>query len=251
MTREEHDIQPEDTIPPGDPNEAASETPGGLVLHSGQQLPTTPNLRRQLKLGLDAVLSGPRPEVQSPEDTYAIQRRLAAIGEQAKDYGRAFTAFEREDLRPAMAEILADAVGEQDGIPNGALVVPDADGTNIKIAPDTANSYDIDTDMIFNAVAQGVMETSRDALAEMFRREYAGDGATAQMILASVLALGMRQAVALGKFEPQVSKVRAYAVEVARGEGGDITAAILKGSIKKTVIDRGVKVTRTAAKKEK
>jgi hypothetical protein len=223
----------------------------GLILHEGVQLPTTPNLRRQLKLGLDAVLSEPRPEVQSPEDTFALQRRLAAIGEQAKDYGRAFTAFEKEDLRPAMAEILADAVGEQDGIPNGALVVPDADGTNIKISPAKENSYSIDTDMVYNAVAQSVMETGRDALAAMFRAEYAGDGATAQMHLAAVLTLGMQQAAALGKYEPQVSKVRAFADEVARTEGGDITAAILKSSIKKTVIDKGVTVTRVTPKAPK
>lgn len=223
----------------------------GLILHGGQQLPTTPNLRRLLKQNLDAVLSEPRGEVHSPEDTFALQRRLAGIGEQAKEYGRAFTAFEKEDLRPAMAEILADAVGEQDGIPNGTLVVPDADGTNIRIAPQTKNEYDIDPDLIFQAVAQGVMEEAREVIGAMFQAEYNGDGAGTQMHLANVLVGAMRQAAALGSYSPQVSKVRQYATEVARTEGGDITSAMLQSAIRKTVKDMGIKVERVQPKAAK
>jgi hypothetical protein len=223
----------------------------GLMLHEGVQLPTTPNLRRQLKLGLAAILSEPRPDVVGPEDTFALQRRLAAVSETAKEYGRAFTAFEREDVRPAIAEILADAVGEQDGIPNSGLTIPDTDGTDIRIGVVSETEYEIDPEMVFQAVSMQVMTEASDPVTAMFRAEFDGDGATAQLLLSGLLVEVCKQAVALGKFTPQVSKVRAYAKEVARVEGGDTTAAVMTAAIRKRTIHRGITVERKQPKSAK
>lgn len=57
----------------------------------------------------------------------------------------------------------------------------------------------------------------------------------------------MRALVQCGKFEPQVTKVRAYADSLAR-QGEDGLAAAVNSAINKTVKLKGVKVGRKVAK---
>jgi hypothetical protein len=220
-----------------------------LVLHDGRHVPAAPDLRKQLHLGLDAMITEGRAgrTVAAPEDTYPLQRRLAAVEETAKDYGRAFSEFAR-DVRAVVEEELADAVGEQDGIPMSGLTVPDTDGTDLKITLDARNEYDVDRDALFPALAYAVLSEQSDAISAMFRAEFTGDGDTAQAALVGLLTYAMGRAVNHGRFEPRVSKVRATAKELARQPGGDVLAGTVTDAIRKTVLYRGVRVERTQPK---
>jgi hypothetical protein len=219
----------------------------GLVLHDGQRLPSTPSLLKLLKQGLDSVLLEIKTKVETPEDSYAGQRRLAEIAETAKSYGRAFTTFERSSVRPAIAELLIDAVGEQDGVPTSGITVPDIDGTNIKISVDTENDYEIDQDSLRSALAFALITERADRLGEMFRAEFDGDPETVRHILAEVLVQAMESITAQGAFKPQITKVRATAKLLARLPGGDKIAATVTGAIKKTVKFKGISVDREQA----
>jgi hypothetical protein len=223
------------------------DTEQGLVLHDGQRLPSTPSLLKLLKLGLASVLTEIKAEINTPEDSFAGQRRLVKIAEDAKSYGRAFTTFERNEVRPAMEELLVDAVGEQDGVPTSGITVPDVDGTNIKIGIDTENNYEVDRDALMSALAFALMTERRDRLGQMFAAEFAGNGDESEQILAEVLVQAMESITAQGAFKPQITKVRATAKLLARLPGGDKIAATVTGAIKKTVKFKGITVDREQA----
>lgn len=219
----------------------------GLVLHDGQRLPSTPNLLKLLKQGLASVMAEIKTTVDTPEDSFAGQRRLAAIAETAKSYGRAFTTFERDSVRPAMEDLLIDAVGEQDGIPTSGITVPDIDGTNIKISVNTENDYQIDQDALKSALAFALITERRERLGQMFAAEFEGNGDEAETILAEILTQAMESITAQGSFKPQITKVRATAKLLARLPGGPKIAATVTGAIKKKVNFKGITVDRTQA----
>lgn len=195
-----------------------------------------------------ADLVATRGEVTSREDTYDVQRRLANSLEKCSAFGAAFTAATAL-LKQYVEEELVLAVGEQDGIPVGPLKVPDALG-DVRITLDQKHTYDIDVEILLGAVAATV-STPNDGtpdLAAYVTSIVEGDAADhAPEDLPDVLAQAMidaqRRLVDCGKFAPQVTKVRAYAAEIAR-QGSDSLAAIVSGAIVKTTEHKGVKITR-------
>jgi hypothetical protein len=200
-----------------------------------------------------AELVDARGEVVSREDTFDVQRRLANSLEKCSAFAAAFTAATKL-LKQYVEEELVLAVGEQDGIPVGPLKVPDALG-DVSISLDQTHTYDIDVETLFSAVAATVstpgVENAGHDLAETVTAIVEGDHARGPADLPDVLAQAMidaqRKLTTCGKFTPQVSKVRAYAAEIAR-QGSDPLAAVVSAAITKTTEHKGVKITRKGTK---
>lgn len=206
------------------------------------------------------LVTADRTAVVSAEDTYDVQRRLAGSLEKCKAYREAFTAAETL-LKQYQEEELISAVGEQDGIPVGPLTVPDAHG-DISITLDQKHTYDIDVDTLVSAIAATVQEgwnyeeahSHHDkgaTLAEFITAVVEGDSTTPPAELENLLATALMAAqfklTECGKFSPQVTKVRAYAAEVAR-TGADGLSAMVAGAVVKTTEYKGLKTNRKAPK---
>lgn len=196
-----------------------------------------------------AELVAARGEVVSREDTFDVQRRLANSLEKCAAFGAAFGAATKL-IKQYVEEELVLAVGEQDGIPVGPLKVPDAQG-DVTIGLDQKHTYAIDVETLFAAVAATISTPSTENagldLAAEVTAMVEGDHARGPEDLPDVLAQAMidaqRKLTGCGKFEPQVTKVRAYAAEIAR-QGSDPLAAVVSGAINKTTEHKGVKITR-------
>lgn len=229
----------------------------GLVLVDGRRLPETTDLRRALKLGLDQVLTEGYEarggaEVEKPEDAYPLLRRLGALSETARDYGRAFTDFARE-VEARAGDDLAEMYGEQDGIPNQGAKVPDADGTTVSVQPDYVNEYSFDLDALINGVVVDLVsngdDEARAALAAMFKAEFEGDAETSVRNLCWVLVEVVQRVLALGKFTPQVTKTRALSKSLST-HGQDGLASTIGDATKKNVKHKGIKITREHPKEK-
>lgn len=225
----------------------------GLALHDGRHLPTTADLRTVLREGLDAVQAEEwekrgGAEVAKPEDAYALLRRYGAMAETATDYSRAFADFVKE-IKGRAGDELSTMYGEQDGVPNADASVPDADGTTIKVKRDHENRYSFDLDSIISATVLLMLADPEvnEALAEMFQAEFRGDGATTITHLSWVIGDGVRRVLGTGKFEAQVTKVRALAKDAATA-GDDALASTVTGAIKKTTRLKGIQITREQPK---
>jgi len=194
------------------------------------------SLREQLETAYQAALEI-RGEAQLPEDTYDIQRALAAATDALKAYSGVFYDLRRY-VSQLVEEQLIDAVGEQTrvsgddseplytgtGTPNQGLRIPDPAG-DVVLSLDNANSYSFDMDQLIAAVvtAETVEHLTED--------------------LPQVLERAIRTFLELGKFDPQISKVQAYARKRAR-EGDDAVASVVTSAIRKTVTYKGVKYER-------
>jgi len=227
----------------------------GLALHDGRQLPTTRDLRTVLREGLDAVQAEEYAarggaEVEKPEDAYALLRRFGAMEETAVDYMRAFGDFAKE-IRVRAGEQLSIMHGEQDGVPNADAAVPDTDGTTIKVKREHANSYSFDLDAVISGTIVLMLADPEvnEALAEMFQAEFKGEAETTIRHLSWVLGEGVRRVLATGKFEAQVTKVKALA-KAAAGAGNDSLASTVTGAIKKTTVLKGFKIEREQPKEK-
>jgi hypothetical protein len=183
-----------------------------------------------------------RGDVHAPEDTFGMQRSLAAVIDVCGEYGRAFTTVAKE-ARAVAEEELIDALGEQEGVPNGGLTVPDAEG-DVRIDLDTANSYAIDLGNLLPAVAFAVM-TERVQQVEALIDPH-DENAEGEDILADLLIAAMSKLIDTGKYEPQVSKVRAFKAALSRLPDADGVASTVE--VRKTVSYRGVKVSRKEPK---
>lgn len=192
--------------------------------------------------------------VLSPADTFRVQRYLQGVSEKLAEYERVFKRV-RADIKLLVAEVLADAVGEQDGVPTEGLTVPDRDG-DIRIGLDTTREHTINQDMLLPAFASMFAEEHVDHIMQTYKATdpehacCASDPSTVQAHRAAV-GVAIAEAVAaalisidqLGKFEPQVSKVRAYAKDLARN-GEDRAASIVAAAITTKTTYNGVKVER-------
>lgn len=211
-----------------------------LELAGAPNLPAPHDLVGMLRARLEEVVTSARKnrgQVLTPEDTYEIQRGLAGVIEGLTDYARAFQKIAKE-AKGYVEDELIDAVGEQDGIPVAGLKVPDTDGTTVVIGRDMANVYSFDHDALFNAVAHTVFAQFED-VARNTEESFIG-----------MMIVAMRQLVALGKFEPQITKVKAFTAELARLGGGPTIASTVTSSIDKKPVYRGVKIEREQPKRQ-
>lgn len=220
------------------------------------KLPTAKDLKRQVLEAIDggyALLVEARGEVTRPEDTYEVQRRLAGAEETLRDFERAF-AEGRKAISSHQKEEFELALGGREVTPRESMNVPDAEG-DLRVAADTENVHVIDVDALISAccasvIGTGAPGTSLDAwVTDVVNGDTDPYVDPEQLpdILAEALSIGMRTLIACGKFEPQVTKVRAYADTLARS-GDDHLAATVNSAIDTTVKLKGVKVERKGPK---
>lgn len=196
-------------------------------------MPAPVELRRELVNRINEAyyeLAKQRGEVHTPEDTFAMQRRLGGTRDQFSGYLDAFKAVTAL-LKELQEEELVLAVGEQNGVPNQGLTIPDAEG-DIRISLDTPKTYSIDLDQLIAVLINNLLDADPNA----------DDHRVGATIEATV-----RETVAAlqgwGKVEPQVTKVRAWAATLARN-GRDQDASVVTGAITESTPYRGVKFAR-------
>jgi len=195
-------------------------------------------LKRELSSRVAAERDA-RGDVRQPEDVYALTRALDRAHGLLTEYAHQFSqaaAYARKELDN---ELFA-AVGDNDGIPAGPLVVPDGD-RNIRLAPDHANSHHIDTAQVTAVAVTRALAITRNTEPEQEPNESDGDYADRyDTWLVGVIMTALRLVHSLGGFTMQVSKVRAFAQELAAQELDDL-AAVVTSAIKTTRRYRGTK----------
>lgn len=198
-------------------------------------LPDPTDLRKALRAAVDrAYLASitARGEVTRPEDTFDVQRSLAAVRDLFADYARVFSDM-RKLIGQLQEEQLIEAVGEQAGVPNQPLTVPDPEG-DVRLGIDLERVHSIDPEQLIAVVSTHVTESSL-ALASLLP-------AVREQVRAEI-ASGIRLFLTLGKYEAQVTKVRSYAADLAR-EGSDDLASVVSGTIRTFTTYKGIKFER-------
>lgn len=227
-----------------------AETPTGqywIEPASTQNLPSPAELRRLITANLEAGyqhLRAAQGEVHTPEDTFRLQRALAATRERFQDWAAAFRDGAKR-VAQMQEEQLIEAVGERvsvasqvgidgepehrpTGVPNQGLTVPDPAG-DFRLSVDFSTARDFDLDQIIAVVVNDTLEDWT------YGREPDPAGRVEQAI---------RTLLELGKFEPQVTKVSAYAKQVAR-RGDDSLASVVSGAVTSRKVYQGVSVKRS------
>ncbi len=210
------------------------------ALVSGLREPV--ELKRELRARIQeayAELVAERGEVHVPEDTFAMQRRLGLERDRFAAYASAFTEVTKL-LRTLMEEELVEAVGEQDGIPNQGLTIPSADG-DIRLSLDTAKAYEINMDQLRAVMVEQTLRNVDEL--DMLSNTRAPTVQEVCDVVDVAIEEATTRLLSLGKFELQVSKVRAYAATLARN-GFDQASSIVTGAISESHPYRGVKFER-------
>jgi hypothetical protein len=181
-----------------------------------------------------AMLVTDQGEVRDEADTFQAQRDLAAARDTMRQYASTFSAVQK-----AIGSFQADQLERLPGSVE-KLTVPDANG-DITVALDMYNEHTIDTTELTAAVSAVVLDdltvdriisVVEDADSEYIQRDWLSN------ILAQMLMDAQARLIALGKFEPQVTKVREFAKEQGR-TGADGLAAVIAGTISTTRKARG------------
>lgn len=197
-------------------------------------LPDPTDLRKALRAAVDrAYLASitARGEVTRPEDTFDVQRSLAAVRDLFADYARVFSDM-RKLIGQLQEEQLIEAVGEQAGVPNQPLTVPDPEG-DVRLGIDLARVHSIDPEQLIAVVSTLMAELCTLEIAPHALRD----------AVRNAVADGIRAFLNLGKYEAQVTKVKAYAAELAR-EGHDDLASVVSGTIRTFTTYKGIKFER-------
>ena len=204
-------------------------------------LPDPLALQRVVKERIEtayAELHAARGEVLKPEDTYDLHRRLQATAEQMEGYARGFTNVGKL-IRQLQQEELVEAVGEQDGVPLSGLTIPTAGG-DIVVTPSFKRVNDIDPEQVQTAIVNGVT----DAWMEPIEHAAVHSTETLEEALREMLAQALTALVGTGKWEPQVSKLKATAAEWARAGRDDMAGKLMAAHEVKKKYQERVDVTR-------
>lgn len=197
-------------------------------------MPTQAQLTQHLRARLHETVERQRAgrQVHAQEDVYPALLELARIHETLTDYSRALATIAKEALGFAEDDLI-EAVHEQEGVPLSGLEVPDPDGTTVAVTPDhRAAGYKFDLETLLGAVVADV--SSWWLGQEMDGHEVDAD---------AVLRRALDTLLSLGKFEPQITKVTAFAKEVARTDPKAATA-VRQAGVKSPGEYRGVRITR-------
>lgn len=208
-------------------------------------LPDPQALKRVVKERIQQAytdLHAARGEVLKPEDTYDLHRRLQATREQMDAYARGF-----KDVSTLIGQLqeeeLVEAVGEQDGIPMSGLTIPTAGG-DIVVAPAFKRVNDIEPQAVQTAIVNGVTESWIEAI------EHAAVHSADKLEenLREMLQQALTALIGTGKWEPQVTKLKATAGEWARAGHDDLAGALMKAHKIRQKYQDKVEVTRKAPK---
>jgi hypothetical protein len=130
-----------------------------LALPVADRLPAMPapsNASLELKRAFRAAVQRERDrrgDIVTETQVYPLVRAVEGFRDIATAYSRAFKLV-ADDAAGVLVDELVEARGEdKDGIPDGRLYVPDADGSFIKVAPKTLNRHDIDSGQVIAVVA--------------------------------------------------------------------------------------------------
>jgi hypothetical protein len=217
---------------------------GGTELEvAGTAMPSPRSIAAELKRQLNEAVLAERERrgtVVLAEDSWPMQRSLAAVVETCGEYRRAFATAEKEAKQVAEEELVG-IVGESDGIPNQGMTVPDPEG-DVVISRDISREHTFDPDALFTAVAYEVIESMRPEVEGVLDPHLDGDEAEAT--LAGLLTLAMGRLCELGKFSPQVTKVKPFTDALGRMGGADKIVSTVTSTHKIRSDYRGVKVER-------
>jgi len=208
-------------------------------------LPDPQDLKRVVKERVAlayADLHAARGEVLKPEDTFDLHRRLQATREQMDGYARGFKEVATL-IGQLQEEELVEAVGEQDGIPTSGLTIPTAGG-DIVVKPSFKRVNDIEPDQVRAAIVHGITE----AWIEPVEHAAVHSADLLEDRLREMLEQALSMLVATGKWEPQVSKLKATAAEWARNGHDDLAARLIKAHKVRQRYEDKVDVTRKAPK---
>lgn len=217
-------------------------------------LPEPSSLKAQINTWYAGMVEE-RGKVHTPEDTFSVQRRLAAALEMCQRYkatfeeGRKLVAqLQEEQLIDAVGEVASSVTDQPTGQPMTGLTVPDADG-DIRLTLDETTTYEIDTEQLMASVCAVVIGTSQfGGLADHITDVVNGDAdgvppEQLENVLAEAFMEAQHVLLTTGKFEPQVTKVRAYADTLAR-RGEDGLSGVVRQAIRKKRTYKGVKMSR-------
>lgn len=188
-------------------------------------LPDPQALKRVVKERIQqayADLYAARGKVLSSEDTFDLHRRLQATAEQMDSYARGFKDVAAL-IRQLQQEELVEAVGEQDGVPLSGLTIPTAGG-DIVVKPEFKRQNDIDAAKVQAAIIDGITT----AWMEPIEHAAVHSSETLEENLRELLEQALTALVGTGKFEPQVSKLKATAAEWARIGRDDMAAELMR-----------------------
>ena len=212
-------------------------------------LPAARELGEALQRGVNETIARMRTErgtVTAAEDVFETVRWVQGISERLTDYGRAFAGAAKLAESYAEEELI-EAVREQDGIPLANLTVPDAEG-DIRLTRYAPNEHAIDAETLKAVVAARALERTRGSEPEQGDTQSDADYATEyEEWMAAVMIGAMDDLLALGVFAPGVTKVKAYAKEVARS-GDDKLAAAVSGAVSSTSRYKSTKIERVRPK---
>lgn len=179
-----------------------------------------------------------RGAVTIPSDVFELVRSLTKSHEILKDYENAFSKARRIVQEEIEGE-LCEAVGDQEGVPNSGLTIPDSEG-DVRISVDSPNSYKFDIDQITKvAIAASMNYDTPQGAQPQEAQQYAWNIA--------LEAIGYL--LDMGDYRPQVSKVKAMSMNLSRQSDDDLSGALLS-SIQKTTAYRGVKFERKESRKK-
>lgn len=208
-------------------------------------LPDPQALKRVVKERIQeayADLHKARGAVLQPEDTYDLHRRLQATREQMSGYERGFKEVGAL-IGQLQAEELVEAVGEQDGIPLSGLTIPTAGG-DIVVSPSFKRVNDIAPQQVQDAIVNGVT----DSWIEAIEHAAVHDSETLEENLREMLAQALTALVGTGKWEPQVSKLKATAAEWSRSGHDDMAGRLMAAHQVRQKYQEKVEVTRKEPK---
>lgn len=198
-------------------------------------LPPPPEVKRALIEQFNAAVARERQQrgdVARPADVWPMVRAVEAFRDLVDSYARALTDTSKT-AKQVLEEELFEANGEQDGIPTSPLQVPDG-GSLIRVAANTANSYDFDRSQVVAALAALV---ELEWAADPHQPNPADDPGQFAAIVAE-RALDMVGSAAL-----KVTHVRALAAQLGHS-GHDALAQVVTDAIRSKRIYKGVSVDR-------
>lgn len=230
-----------DLLPPSSQHHTALLAVADLL----RDLPDPTELKRTVKLRVQeayAACYAARGEVLRQEDTYELQRQLQAVAEAFSAFAAGFTEVVKV-VRQLQQEELVEAVGEQDGIPISGVTIPTAGG-DIVVKPAFKRENAIDAGSVQAAIVKGVSEAWDGPIRDTVRQW----PEKVTMDLQEMLAQALTALVGTGKWEPQITKLKATAEEWARAGRDDMAADLLRAhKVTQTYQDK-VEVTRKAPK---
>lgn len=189
--------------------------------------------------GYAAAIEG--REVYTIEDTFEVQRQLARTRELAKQFASTFTAVDKE-----LAAFQRDQLEALPGAVQSTVKVPDAQG-DLTVQLDQTNTYTFDEGQLLGAIAAALL--SDQVIGNLISAvedspTVAEQGNELADLVAILLIAAVETAAGMGQLKMQVTKVRAFADQLARN-GDTALSAVVSGSIiKSTETKPGAKFTR-------